>query len=314
MTNKEKKKFFRRRAGWLAIKTFTTLSGILSLEWNYFIGKVLGSIAYLVVVRHRKFAFNNLSAAFPRKSSRQIRRITRDFFIFMAQGSFELLHFLKNPRQLSGIRIEGRGNLDAALSQGRGVIILTAHLGNFPLMSLKLAKLGYPTNIVARPMRDRQAGSYIHDLRTASGVKTIFSYPRRECVNTIIKALRNNEVVIIQMDQNFGTGGVWVRFFGRLAATPVGPITLSLRTKAAIVPGYIVREDQGRHCIRIFPQEDLAAGAGKDETVLLNAVKFTRMIESWIREAESQWVWIHRRWKSRPSDKVKKMGFRIEEG
>jgi KDO2-lipid IV(A) lauroyltransferase len=115
------------------------------------------------------------------------------------------------------------------------------------------------------------------------------------------------------MDQNFGTGGVWVKFFGRLAATPVGPITLALRTKATVVPAYIYRDGQGRHCIELLPQEELILSSDKDESVLLNVIKFTRIIESWITVFPSQWGWIHRRWKSRPSEKIKNLKFKVED-
>ncbi len=310
--DKKKKRSIGRKFSYLAIKLFACLCGAIPLSWNYFFGEVLGSIAYLSVGRHRRIAIDSLSVAFPQKSLSEKKEIARDFFIFMAQTSFELLHFLENPEQLKGIRIEGREYLDKALEKGKGIIILTAHLGNFPLMSLKLAKEGYPVHFVTRPMRDEKASDYIHKLRTDAGVKTIFSYPRRECVQGILGALRSNELVVIQMDQNFGTGGVWVNFFGKLAATPVGPITLALRTKAAVVPAYIIKEAMGKHCIKIFPEEDLILTEDKDETVLLNAIKFTRIIEGWVREATYQWGWIHRRWKSRPSRKVQNLKFKIE--
>jgi KDO2-lipid IV(A) lauroyltransferase len=311
--DKEKKKFLRRRLGWISLKIFSSLNATLPLKTSYFLGKVLGKIAYLLVLRHRKIALESLSIAFPNLSEEERKKIASDFFIFMAQSSLELLYFLKNPSNLENVSIEGKENLDKALERKKGVIILTAHFGNFPLMSLKLVKEGYTVNVVARPMRDEKAGSYIHSLRTKAGVKTIFSYPRKECVQGIIKALRNNEIVIIQMDQNFGTGGVWVKFFGKLAATPVGAIVLGLRTKATILPSYIFRKGMGEHCIKVLPNEDLIITKDKDETVLLNAIKFTRIIESWIKEAPYQWGWIHRRWKSRPSELVKKMRFKIEE-
>jgi len=309
---KKKKRALGRKFSWLAIKSCTCLAGAIPLSWNYFFGKILGNIAYLTVGRHRRVAIDSLAIAFPQSSPAQRKRIARDFFIFMSQTSFELLHFLKNPQLLKNIRIEGREYLDEALAKGRGVIILTGHLGNFPLMSLKLAKVGYSVHFVTRPMRDEKASDYIHKLRTDAGVKTIFSFPRKECVQAILAALRNNELVVIQMDQNFGTGGVWVKFFGKLAATPVGPITLALRTKAAIVPAYIVRQEMGRHCIKIFPQEDLVVTANKDETILLSAIKFTRIIESWVKAVGYQWGWIHRRWKSQPSKKVRNLRFKIE--
>jgi len=310
---KEKNKIFRRNAGWIAMRIFTYLNGAIPLSWNYALGNLLGSIAYLAVRHHRKIALSGLEIAFPQKTVRERKKIARKSFIFMTQGSFELLHYLKNLHQLQNIRIVGKDYLEKALAKRKGVIIVTAHLGNFPLMSLKLAKEGYSVNFVTRPMRDTKTSDYVHSLRSAAGVKTIFSYPRRECVNGIIRALADNEIVIMQMDQNFGTGGVWVKFFGKLAATPVGPIVLALRSQSAIVPACIYRETDGKHCIRICPEQVLTVTEDKDETVLINAVKLTRIIEQWIRKEAFQWGWIHRRWKSRPSKEIERLKFKIEQ-
>jgi len=311
--DKEKNKFLRRNLGWIFMKAFVFLCGITPLSWNYFLGKVLGSLAYLAVVRHRRIALEGLATAFPELDIKERKKIARDFFIFMAQGSFELLNFLKNLNQLQNIRIEGETNLTQALGKGKGVLMVTAHLGNFPLMSLKLAKAGYPVNFVTRPMRDEKTSDYIHSLRTDAGVKTIFSFPRRECVNGIIRALADNEIVVMQMDQNFGTGGVWVKFFGKLAATPVGPVVLALRAQSPVVAAYIYREGRGKHCIKIFPEQELTITSDKNETILINVIKLTRIIEGWVKNKASQWGWIHRRWKSRPSKEIEKLPFKIEQ-
>ncbi|MDP2924161.1 MAG: lysophospholipid acyltransferase family protein [Candidatus Omnitrophota bacterium] len=310
--NKEKKKILSRNIAWFFLRIFTFLNGSFSLGWSYFLGKVLGGIAYCIVIPHRRIAVEGLGIAFPKISLKEKKKITRDFFIFMAQSSFELLYLLEKPQGLKNIRVEGREYLDRALESKRGIIIITAHIGNFPLMSLKLAKEGYSVNFVTRPMRDMRVGGYLHNLRTNAGVKTIFSYPRKECVGRIIEALRDNEIVIMQMDQNFGTSGVWVKFFGKLAATPIGPITLAFRTKAVIVPAYICREAKAKHCVRIFPQEELVVTSDKDEATLLNTIKFSRFIEDWVRKFPCQWSWIHRRWKSRPPQELNTMRFKVE--
>ncbi|MCM8819822.1 MAG: lysophospholipid acyltransferase family protein, partial [Candidatus Omnitrophica bacterium] len=224
-----------------------------------------------------------------------------------------LIYFLKNNSALENVSFKDKKYLDEALSEKKGVILLTAHFGNFPLLSLKLAKEGYIVNFVTRPMRDKNVGDYLYKLRTKAGVKTIFSYPRRQCVFEIIKALRNNEIVIMQMDQNFGTGGVWVKFFGKLAATPTGPVTLAIHTSSVIVPAYIYRESFGRHIIKFFPKQSLLIKENKHETVILNIARFTKMIESWISEYPEQWGWIHRRWKSRPSKTIEQLKFKIEQ-
>ncbi len=276
------------------------------------LGRIFGLLGYRFARRHRKVALESLKVAFPHLSDGEREKIARDSFVLMGQGALELLSFLKRPSYLEGIRIEGGEHLDRALAQKKGVIGLTAHFGNFPLISLKFVEMGYKVNVMARPMRDPKTGDYVEKLREKAGIKTILSYPRRECVNDTIRALRNNEIVIIQMDQNFGTGGVWVKFFGRLAATPVGPIVFALRTKAVIVPMYIVREGLGKHCIRIFPPVDLDIREDKDETVLVNAIKLTGIIEEWVKDNPDHWSWIHRRWKSRPSPRVRQMKFKIQ--
>lgn len=310
--DKQQRKRIKRRFGWYTVRIFIFLNGFLPLKLSYFLGKVFGTIAYLVVLRHRRIALDSLSIAFPEMSLKEKKTIARQFFIFMSQGSFELLYYLENSHRLDNIRIEGREYLEQALEKKKGAIILTAHLGNFPLMSLKLVKAGFPVNILTRPLRDEKAGSYFQDLRIKAGIKTIFSYPRKECVSNILKALKSNEIVIIQMDQNFGTGGVWVNFFGKLAATPTGPIVLSARTGADIVPAYIHREGVGKHCVRIFPQEELIYREDKNETILVNAIKFTRIIENWVKKETYQWAWIHRRWKSRPSEEIMNIKFKVE--
>ncbi len=304
MNKKEKRKLLRRKVGFYSMKFFTFLSSVIPLKINLFLGRVFGAIIYLVLRRHRRTAFDSLAVAFPEYSLKKRKRIVKNFFIIMAKGSLELLHYLYNIGKVeSAVQIEGKDNLDSALAKGKGVILVTAHYGNFPLMSLYLAAQGYPVNIVARPMRDRYAEGHFHKLRSNAGLKTISAYPRRACVLGIIKALANREIVIIQMDQNFGTGGVWVDFFGKLAATPTGPIVLSLRSKAALVPAYIYQKKDKKHKIKIFPEQDLISGKDKDETILLSAAKFTKIIEAWIRQGPDQWSWIHRRWKSRPPKK-----------
>lgn len=310
--NKELKKTLARRIGWFFLRIFTVVNGSFSLKWSYALGSWLGNFACAVIPQQRKISLESLKIAFPDMTQKERKKITRNFFIFMAQSAFELLYFLRHTDKLESVNIEGKQNLDEALKAGYGVILVTAHMGNFPLMSVKLAKEGYKINFVTRPMRDEKAGDYLFNLRENAGVKSIFSYPRRECISGIIKALRNNEIVIMQMDQNFGSGGVWVKFFGKLAATPIGSITLGLRTQAKLVPAYIYREGFSSHCIKILPEEPLIETENKDETVLKNTIKFSHIIEGWVKEYPEQWGWIHRRWKSQPPQNLTVSQFKVE--
>ena len=311
--NGETRKILIRRIAWFFLRAFTFINGVFSLRWSYFLGSILGTFAYWAVGRHRRIAMESLDIAFPNLSIKEKKKITRDFFVSMAQSAFEMLYFLEHTDRLENVKIQGQEFLDEALKSGQGVILVTAHIGNFPLMSLKLAKSGYNVNFVTRPMRDEKAGDYLYNLRENAGVKSIFSQPRRECVMNMLRVLRNNEIIITQIDQNFGSGGVWVKFFGKLAATPVGPITLSTRTKAKLVPAFIYRTGLGKHCIQIFKEEPLIEASDKDEMILKNTANLSHIIEKWIKDYPEQWGWIHRRWKSQPSEKMRAMKFRVEE-
>ncbi len=310
--NKETIKAFRRRFGWCFVRVFLFFGIKSCLSCDYFLGNVVGRLFYFFVFRHRRVTLESLCIAFPELTNLQRKKIAKSCFIFMAQSALEMLYFLHNQEKLKDIRIEGKEFLDEALNQKKGVIGLTAHLGNFPLVSFKLAVSGYSVCTMARPMRDEKAGDYIQGLRDRVGVKTILSYPRRKCVADTIKMLKENGTVLIQMDQNFGTGGVWVKFFNSLAATPVGPVVFALRTQAPVLPIYILRDGLGKHVIKILPPLEVETREDKDETILVNTINFTKVIESWVRSNPEQWSWIHKRWKSRPSEKVMAQRFKVQ--
>ena len=186
---------------------------------------------------------------------------------------------------VDNIKIEGLQFLDQAMKSGRGVIGLTAHFGNFILLSWRLSRLGYSAYVMARPMRDEKVGDYFQALRDRLGIKTILSYPRRDCVKKTIEVLRQNSIVVIPMDQNFGTGGVWVKFFNKLAATPIGPVVFALRTKAVVLPMFVTSEPAGKHNIKILPPLDIEIREDNDETILVNVINFSKVIEKQISQA-----------------------------
>jgi KDO2-lipid IV(A) lauroyltransferase len=220
----------------------------------------------------------------------------------MAKSAVELMFLMDKPAQLKErVSIEGRENLERALARGKGVILVSAHFGNFPLLLGRLALEGYKAAGIMRPMRDSRVEKIFLDKRTKFGVKTIYSQPRNVCVNNTIQSLRNNELVFIPIDQNFGTAGVFVRFFGKQAATATGPIILAQRTGAALLPCFIVRQIDDTHKIIFEPYFELESGKEARETIAINTQKLTDIIERYIRNYPAEWGWIHRRWKSQPS-------------
>jgi len=267
------------------------------------ITKFFTSLGLLCVIRQKRIARESLGIAFgSEKSSQEIDAIFKNCFVNLGKGMIELIYFMAHPKMIKeNVFFEGKEHLDEALAQGKGVVIVSAHFGNFPLMLLRLAQEGYPVNAIIRSTRDEKIEEYFQRQRQALGLHTIYSHPRTVCVTQSIKALRNKELVFIPLDQNFGNGaGVFVDFFGQKAATATGPVVFALRAGSPIVPMFIVRDVNDTHRIIIEPAMSVEKQLDEKETVVHNVARITNIIERYIRRYPQEWGWMHRRWKSRP--------------
>jgi len=303
MDSKKIRKSISRFFAWLGLMLCSLIIKFIPNCWLYSFAKNSASLGYIIARKQRKIALESLTIAFGQdKSTQEIKKITKDCFIFLAKAGLEVMSLMERPSLLKKrIEIVGKEHLDTALSRGKGVILVSAHFGNFPLMLAKLSLEGYKTAGIIRYMRDERAEKFFMAKRTKLGIKAIYSQPRKVCVENSIRALRNNEVLFVPIDQNFGTGGVFVDFFGRKAATATGPVVLAQRTKAAVLACFIVRQPDDTHKIIIEPPLKLEEGRDYQEAIVINIQKLTNIIESYIRRYPAEWSWIHRRWKSRPN-------------
>ncbi len=261
------------------------------------------TIGYWFTVRQRRIAWESLQIAFGReKSANELKRIIWACFENLGRGMIELIYFMDHPAMIKQkVFLEGKEHLDKAFQEGNGVVAISAHFGNFPLMLLRFAREGYKTNAIIRPTRDQEIEKHFLNQRTKLGLKTIYSQPRKECVETSIRALRNNELVFIPLDQNFGSGaGVFVDFFGQKAATATGPVVFAMRTKAPLLPMFIIRQNDDTHKVIIEPPLYLEEKSNDKDTIVINTARITRIIERYIRQYPQEWGWMHRRWKSKP--------------
>ena len=302
--SKEVKTRIKRGIAFYSLRVVCLILRIIPKSAVYAFAEFAARLGFFIAVRHRRIAYESLNIAFGETKKRaEITKIVKDCFTNMSKGMLEMLAFLDQPQSLDKmVCLSGKDNLDQALAKGKGVIMLSAHFGNFPLLLTKLAILGYKVNIVLRKMRDEKTDEYFYKKRMAFGIKSIYTQPRATCVKNIISVLRNNEIVFMLMDQNFGTGGVFVDFFGKKAATATGPIILALRSGAPIVPAFIFRTENNKHNLIIEPEMQLEKNEDNDQMILANVAKITDIIESYVRKYPSEWGWIHRRWKSRPKD------------
>ncbi|MDP2938561.1 MAG: lysophospholipid acyltransferase family protein [Candidatus Omnitrophota bacterium] len=300
MTLKEITKRFQRLIARKALRVCSLIIKFLPEAAVYSLADFLARVGYILAIKQRKIALESLSIAFAKEKDKiKIQDIAKLAFQNMAKGMVELIYLMERPNLIKErVKIEGKKHLDNALKQGKGVIGVSAHFGNFPLMLLRLRQEGFKTNAIIRYARDEKIEKYFQQKRTSLGLNTIYSQPRKVCVDKSIKALRDNEFLFIPLDQNFGTGGVFVEFFGRQAATATGPVILAKRTQAPIVPMFIIREKDNTHKIIIEPPLYIEEKEDSQKTVTFNIARITKIIENYIRSYPQEWGWIHRRWKS----------------
>jgi len=289
-----------RFVSWAALVTCSSIIKVLPGAFLYGFADVLGRLFYIIAAKHRKIALESLHIAFGReKSEKEIKEISRECFVSIAKSGAEILKLTVDHEYMSGrVKIEGKAHLEKALALGNGVILVSAHFGNFPLLISKLDIEGYKIGVIMRRMRDIRTERFLIRKRSKFGMRIIYSQPRQACVAETLRALRNNEIVFIPMDQNFGTAGVFVDFFGRKAGTATGPVILAQRTKSAIVPCFIFRQPDNTHRIVFEPQLQLSEGEG---ALIDNVQRITSIIEIYIRKHPGEWGWMHRRWKARPA-------------
>jgi Kdo2-lipid IVA lauroyltransferase/acyltransferase len=210
-----------------------------------------------------------------------------------ARGMLEtcaVMHFSKE-RVISTVVLSGEEHLKHALAKGKGVLALSAHLGTFTMIGARLAASGYPFSVVVKHPGDDQFARLIDDYRTQLGMQSIAAKPRREAVRGILKALRQNRIVLVIADE-FKSGGVMVDFLGQRLPAPRGPATLALRTGAVVLPMFATRQVDGSLRLSIEPQIEPVELDDLEQSVLATTALFTRHLERAIRQHPDQWNWL----------------------
>jgi KDO2-lipid IV(A) lauroyltransferase len=252
-------------------------------------------------VRLRRVGERNLELAFPEMAAPERDRILRGVFTSLGRQLAEICRFPKYTRaNVDEVVIyDGLENYLAARDRGRGVLFLTAHLGGWELGSFVHSLHGYPLRIVMRPMDNPYLDALVRRYRTLHGNST---FGKQDFARGLLAAMKAGETVGVLMDTNMTPPqGVFVEFFGRLACTPSGIARVALRTGAAVVPAFTLWDETlGKYKIRFDPALELVSTGYDDADALTNTARCTRHIEGYIRRFPDQWLWVHRRWKTRP--------------
>ena len=262
--------------------------------------EVLAVGSYWFWPRLRQVGLFNLRLAFPQWSERERRRVLFRTFRGFGRMLADFASFPRLRRDHLEQRIvyEGFEHYARAQAQGKGVLFLTAHFGNWELSSFAHSLYGHPLNFAVRPMDNLLLDALINRYRRASGGKPI---EKNEFARRALQALKQGEAVGVLMDTNMLPGeGVFVDFFGRLACTTTGPARLARKTRAALVLGLAIWDSKlGKYRLRFQPVSRIEREDAEEE-IRENTAQFTRLIEESIRRYPDQWLWVHRRWKTRP--------------
>jgi KDO2-lipid IV(A) lauroyltransferase len=267
----------------------------------YVAAEGLAALGYRLAGRQHRAGLRNLRMTMPHLSESEHRRILRGSFSNLGRLLVEFSHFpeLNKTNISSLVEYEGFENYANAVRRGKGVIFLTGHFGAWELSSFSHSIYGHPMKFVVRKIDNPRVEKLIERYRTLGGNASI---AKQNASRDILKALRRNETIGILVDQNTTREeGVFVDFFNIPAATTPVIATLALRTGAAVIPGFLIWDEAlHRHRLKFDPMIELVETGDRARDIVENTRAFNAVLEKYVQAYPDQWLWIHRRWKTRP--------------
>jgi KDO2-lipid IV(A) lauroyltransferase len=273
---------------------------VATLEWTplpaaNWLGHLYGRLLDIALPRLRRVAMRNLEMAYPQKTAAERKRIANGVYRSIGRilVSFARFPSIDEDSVRKWIRYEGYEHFEEARQRGKGVLFATAHLGNWELSAYSHSLMARPMHVVVRPLDNPKIDAMVERRRGMSGN---FVITKQEFVRPMMRALRDNEAVGVLVDQNSSLdNGVFIDFFGIPACVGTGFARLAARSGAAVIPGFALwSERDQRYVLKFYPIVEMTG----DEVEDTRAVQ--RSLEAAIAAHPDQWLWIHRRWKTRP--------------
>ncbi|HEY6446837.1 MAG TPA: lysophospholipid acyltransferase family protein [Acidobacteriaceae bacterium] len=281
--------------------TLLRLFGVLRQPVARGAGAAVGALGWHVLPRLRRTGMRNLELAYPDLPDSERERLLRNVYRFLGWQLAEFCQMPRYTRENTGdrMRYEGLEHYLTARDRGKGVLIVTAHLGAWELSSFWHSLMGYPMTMVIRRLDNPRVDRMVNDIRCLHGNHVVH---KDDFARGLLAAMRRGETVGILMDTNMTPPqGVFVPFFGVPACTASGLARVALRTGAAVLPGFMVWEPgEKRYVLRFGAEIPLAETGDEERNIAESTARLTEAIEAAIRRHPDQWLWVHRRWKTRP--------------
>lgn len=274
---------------------------VMWLKFSGFLGRMAG----LFAVKTRRLITRHLTMAFgSEKDTAAIRRLTAKTFEYLGKNTGEMLRATR-VRTLDDLQrflvTDGLENYEKAIAKGKGVIFLTCHMGAFDLQVSNMALRGLNPNIIGTPLKDKRLNELLWNYRNMHGAIAI---ERGKETFRLIKVLKSGGSVALLIDQDTKVKSRFVKFFGRMAATPVGATVLAMKTGAAVIPTYVYLGEDWKQHMHILPEIPMILTGDDEADMIYNTQVLTAFIEGIIRQHPEQWVWMHERWKTQPGEEV----------
>lgn len=291
-------KRLRRFARYCLIRALLMLLRPLPLKVASTWGEYIGQWIFVLVPSLRHKALASVAVAFPEWTQAQQRQLAQAAFKHVGRTAMEMAciaQFDAHRHQYVDWPPQARAVMDKALAQGRGVVFVTGHVGNWEVLARFVAQEGYPAYVIGKETSDEGTTKLLERFRHSGGLRVIWR-GRPGAAKDMLRALKRNAILGLLIDQDTKVQSVWVPFFGRLAKTPRAAADLALRTHAVPLLGFCIRTGPLKYRISM---KEVPLPPGRDETAVHALTEaLTLSIEEQIRTTPEQWVWFHQRWKS----------------
>jgi KDO2-lipid IV(A) lauroyltransferase len=299
----------RERLENLALRLVAGAVGVLPRSGARAVGAGLGAVAWTLLGRLRRVGMQNLELALPEKTEAEREVILRGVFRSLGWqiGEFCKMSGYTAERALKFIRYDGLERYLAARAKGNGVLVVTGHLGAWELSSFYHSLMGYPMSLVIRRLDNPLVDAFVNRIRCLHGNRVIH---KDDFARGLLTSMHRGETVGILMDTNMTPPqGVFVPYFGVEACTASGLARVALHSGAAVLPGFLVWEAAEKKYVLRFGQElELIRTGDMAGDIVANTALFTATIEAYVRRYPEQWLWVHRRWKTRPEGEERLYG------